>query len=356
MNLFNKLLIISILLITVKTKGQDFIIGESATLEISPSAKLVFENGMNLVNNSSNANLGGEFVFSGNLPQMISGSKPLSIGVLTLENGAFVDVKNAVTVNSAINLNDGIINLTSYDLLLASGADLNGTFSEASMIVAEGTGKFKRGVSSNGEYFFPVGDTSNVHEYTPATITFNSGTYNNAIVGINLKNKKHPANSSTMDYLNRYWTVSQEGISDFDCNVEFNYTNDDVVGNESNMYGGKWNGEYWTALNPVSLTSITGKVQSFSDFTGGELSVLSVDDQNEVTVEVLVDGKNIKMISDSNFPVKRIELVNKLGQRVYSVVPSNALYSEFTVNEKADYYMLRLTSDEKAITKKIYIW
>lgn len=356
MNIIKKTLSISFVIFTLNINAQELIINDAATLEIDPSAILVLSNGMSLVNNSTLGNLNGTFVFKGTLPQKIDGTQPVTISALNIEEGAFVDLLNNVNVNAELNLNLGIINLLDHNLRMGDGAVINGTYSDQSMISADGAGKLEYAISGNGAYFYPVGDTSGVDDYSPATLTFNSGTYTDAVVGINLKNIKHPNNSSSTDYLNRYWTVSESGLTDIDCDVTFGYTNEDIVGTESNMYGAQWDGTYWTALDQVSLYSVTGTVQSFSDFTAGELAVLSIEENTPNAIKILVNGKHIMMQTDPNFPIAKIEVFNKLGQHIFTKIPANALYFEFSLNEQPDIYLLRLSSDEKSITKKIYIW
>ena len=80
---------------------------------------------------------------------------------------------------------------------------------------------FGLGFNSGGDlpiyvsYDFPVGDTSGIIDYSPVKLTFNSATFTDAIVSINLKNEKHAENSSANGYIDRYWTISQTGITDF---------------------------------------------------------------------------------------------------------------------------------------------
>ncbi|MDF1550613.1 MAG: hypothetical protein P1P88_22520 [Bacteroidales bacterium] len=356
MNIIKNTLAISFVIFTLNINAQELIINDAATLEIDPSARLILSNGMSLVNHSSLGNLNGTFVFKGTLPQKIYGSQPVTFAALNIEEGAFVDLNNNVNVSGELNLNLGIVNLLDHNLRIGDGAVINGTYSDQSMISADGAGKLEYEISANGTYFYPVGDTSGIDDYSPATLTFNSGTYTNAVVGINLKNMKHPNNSSSTDYLNRYWTVSDVGLTDIDCDVIFGYTNEDIVGTESNMYGGQWDGTYWTALDQVSLYSVTGTVQSFSDFTAGELAILSVEEKTADALNIIVNGKNIIMQTEPGFPIDKIEVFNKLGQHIFTKIPANALYFEFSLNEQPDFYLLRLSSDEKSITKKIYIW
>jgi len=276
MNMTNKIIIGCCLLgAHLQLKSQELIIRNDATIEALPETSIILSNGMNLVNHSISGILKGTFVFQGAIPQKISGDYAVEFANLNIDQNAMVSLLNDVKVSSALTLNNGYINLLNNNLTVLSSATLNGMFSETAMIVAEGDGKLGFEILGTGNYLFPIGDTSGVDDYVPVSLVFNSGSYTNAVVSANLKAQKHPNNSSTTDYLKRYWSISQTGISDFDCDVNFTYSNEDIQGSESNIYGVKWNGSNWTALNKSSMNSFSGNVGDFNDFTGGEVSILS---------------------------------------------------------------------------------
>ena len=89
---------------------------------------------------------------------------------------------------------------------------------------------------------------------------------------------KQPNNPSTTNFLTRYWTVTQSGISSFSADTTFTYVDADIVGTESSIYTGKWNGTTWSVLSPANTANNTigGTVNSFSDFTGGDAGPLAV--------------------------------------------------------------------------------
>ncbi|MBM4168931.1 MAG: T9SS type A sorting domain-containing protein [Ignavibacteria bacterium] len=146
------------------------------------------------------------------------------------------------------------------------------------MIVATGSGELRKTFTGTGSFTFPVGDNTGTAEYSPVTLNFTSGSFSSAYAGVKLANSKHPNNTSSTDYINRYWTVSSSGISSFSCDASFVYVAADVEGTESNLYCGSWGGSSWTLLNAVNTgtKTLSGTVSSFSDFTGGETSALPV--------------------------------------------------------------------------------
>ena len=182
-----------------------------------------------------------------------------------------------LTVNKALLLFYALLSLGSNDLTLGSSAVIYGTTSASNMIVATGTGELRKTFTTTGSFTFPVGDENGY--YSPVTLNFISGTFSSAYAGVNLRNEKNSNNTSNNDYINRYWTVTQDGISDFSCDVAFYYVDADVVGNENNLYCGSWSGSGWTLLNAVSTSEnkLSGTVSSFSAFTGGEQGALPAE-------------------------------------------------------------------------------
>ncbi|NOU45613.1 MAG: T9SS type A sorting domain-containing protein [Bacteroidales bacterium] len=139
-----------------------------------------------------------------------------------------------ITVNGILTLTDGIVNLGSNNLLLNEGATIAGTPSADNMVVATGTGELRKRMTGAGSFTFPVGDNDGTAEYSPITIDFTAGTFDSAYVGVNLVNQAYPG--VTENYINRYWNLSSEGITDFSCNTRFDYVQADVAGIEDSIY------------------------------------------------------------------------------------------------------------------------
>jgi hypothetical protein len=146
----------------------------------------------------------------------------------------------------------------------------------------DNTGTLRKVFSATGSFTFPVGYTANssLNFYDPITLNFTSGTFaGGAYAAVRAPNLKHSNNISSGHYLNRHWMVTQSGITSFNCNVTCVYSNYDIVGDEANIYCGKYNGSQWylgsqadAATNTLTFNNNT----SFSDFTGGELSAMPV--------------------------------------------------------------------------------
>lgn len=334
--------------------AQEVIVSDSTSF-INLTEFGIIDINANLVNNSANTTFAGTLNFVGDIPYEISGTDTVRFATLSINNPAGISLMTDVTVDSSLNLNSGTLNLVNNSLTIGSAAVINGSFSATNMIIADGSGVLKREITENGTYIFPVGDTSGIADYSPANLSFTSGTFSDAVVSINLKNEKHIENSSTTDYINRYWTVSQTGITDFSCDVTFDYTNDDIQGNESNIWGAKWDGAEWTTLNQASLNQFDGTVTDFSDFTAGEKSVLFIDDKLSVEdIDIIVDQNNIIIRSDKNIKLKKAEIYSLLGQLVYSKDLNGTSSSEISFNAGSNYYIVKVYTENQFISKKIY--
>jgi hypothetical protein len=202
----------------------------------------------------------------------------LTVGTLELQSGTALTLGADMQVNGTLVLSSGLITLGNYNLTLGGSSSISGTPSATNMIIATSTGELRKTFTGTGSFTFPVGDNTSTVEYSPITLNFTSGTFSSAYAGVTLGNSKYSNNSSVTDYLNRYWTVNQSGISDFSCDVTAQYLVADVVGTESSIYAGKYNSS-WTILNQADAVNhrLTGTVTGFSTFTGGQQGVMPVE-------------------------------------------------------------------------------
>ncbi|MEO8400099.1 MAG: T9SS type A sorting domain-containing protein [Ignavibacteriaceae bacterium] len=239
-----------------------------------------------ITTSSGNINFnGGDFVIgngastSGNIQVNINGN----INNLIIDAGTTIpSLTSDLNIDGDLTLTSGILALTDYNLNLGDSSSINGTASNSKFIEVSGIGELRKTFNSPSSFNYPIGDTSGTFEYSPATLNFTSGIFSLAFAGVNLRNIKHPNNTSANDFINRYWTVNSNGISSFSCDVIFKYADNDISGTEASLYSGSWNGANWSLMNPAETISnqLSGSVSSFSDFTGGEPEVLPVELKN----------------------------------------------------------------------------
>ncbi len=215
--------------------------------------------------------------YNGSAAQTILGGQ---YGNLSLSNSSGVSLGGNTSVSGTLTLTNTLMSLGSSNLTLGASAVISGTPSSSNMIVTNGVGELQRSFTGTGSFTYPIGDNTGTAEYSPVTLTINSaGSFSSAYVGAKVTDAKHPSNSSTTNYLSRYWTLSSSGISAPNYTALFSYLPADVNGTESNIYGGRYNSG-WSLLSPVNAAAhtFTGtSLTSFSDFTGGENSVLPVE-------------------------------------------------------------------------------
>jgi hypothetical protein len=234
---------------------------------------------------------------------------------LTISGGSIKSLSGPLTVDT-LTLTSGKLALGSNNLTLGPSSIISGTPSAANMVVSEGTGELRKQISSAPtlpySFTFPVGDNNGTAEYSPIRLSFTNGIFSSAYVGVKLKNQKHTSNGSTTNYINRYWTISASGISSFSCNADFVYSDGDIVGTESNLTLGKYNGSIWDVVgyvNPTINTLSALGLTSFSDFTGGESAALPVQITsfvgNYVGSGVKLEWQTISEVNNYGFNVQR---------------------------------------------------
>ncbi|MDD5360919.1 MAG: T9SS type A sorting domain-containing protein [Ignavibacteria bacterium] len=282
--------------------------GKSLTI----TGDISLTNGAKIKSDALNSTL----IFGGTTAQTISSGAFGSYTVynLTVNNSAGVNSNCDFTVSNQLNLTNGFFILGISNLTIGANASIGGTPSGTNMIIASGTGQLRKVFSGTGSFTYPIGDISDF-EYTPITLNFTSGTFSSAYAGVNLSETKHPNNTSSTDYLNRYWTVSQSGISSFSCSVTCQYVSSDVTGNENNMWASKYDaGQGWFLMNQADAFNhrLTGTVTGFSAISGGQQGQLPVSMSSFISN---VSGRdvNLKWITASETNNDGFEIQRKTG-------------------------------------------
>ena len=166
--------------------------------------------------------------------------------------------------------------------------------------------------SGTGSFTFPIGDNTGTAEYSPYTVNFTSGAFSSGYVTARVVDAKHPNNSSTTNYITRYWPITSSGITAFSCDIQGYYTVADIVGSESNMTCAEWNGSSWydlaTAPNATDH-KILGTVTSFGDFTAGEAIALPVEltsfSASVISNKVFLKWRTATEVNNYGFSVER---------------------------------------------------
>ncbi|MHC1776278.1 MAG: hypothetical protein AB9834_12805 [Lentimicrobium sp.] len=338
------------------TSGTTVRVSSGTTL-VSP-ATLTIQNGgvlnnagtVTLTGNLNNlnvavSNLGtGTINMAGTAAQQINGQN--TINNLTISNAAGVNLNGNATVNGVLTLTSGRLNLGSNNLLLGTAATVAGAPSATSMVVASSSGQMRKSFSAAGSFSFPVGDNTATAEYSPVTVTFSGGTYGAGnYVGVNLVNAAYP--DATGSYINRYWNVTQSGITGFTCNATFKYMQADVVGTESSIFCVRVLPEPQTnfQVTNTALDLLTANgLTAFGTFTGklpGTDKILNLT----LMLEGFFNGVTMNQAQDvddelnqfNNFPGNTVDTLSVYLASATS--PYSFLYGAHSLNMDPDGFM-----------------
>jgi uncharacterized repeat protein (TIGR01451 family) len=143
-------------------------------------------------------------------------------------------------------------------------------------------GNFKKYVTTGAtSKTFEIGDASN---YTPVTVSFASVTVAGDLTAKTTAGDHPNISSSTINpgkSVNRYWTLTNSGISFTNYSVTLNFVSGDVDSgaNTSNFIVGRFASSAWSyptvGAKTSNSTQATG-VTAFGDFAAGETAVPDV--------------------------------------------------------------------------------
>jgi hypothetical protein len=349
------LLLAFILFSLILPVRADNIITSGTTLRVSAGTTLVNTGTLTIKSGGSLTNLGtvnisgnldnqntasidlgaGSFLLNGTSLQNVNGKN--TFGGLTINNAAGVSLNGNTNVNGVLNLTAGRVAIGANNLTLGTSATITGAPSATNMIVATGAGEMRKSFSGAGAFTFPIGDNTGTAEYSPVTLAFTGGTYGSGnYAGVNVVNTQYPGSPSTGSYLNRYWGVTQSGISGFSSNATLQYLPADVVGTENQVYCVRINPTSVTYHNIANTTlhQLTGiGLTTLGTFTGSQTRA-----DKSVNISLLLQGlyngagvmRKAQGSSGDQFPGSTadqvvIELRNQLNY-------SNVIYSSGNIN------------------------
>ncbi|MCX6268963.1 MAG: T9SS type A sorting domain-containing protein [Bacteroidetes bacterium] len=324
---------------------SNLVIKNGATLD--NAGTLILHKDLSNENRLPNQIGSGTAEFSGTTSQTITGEN--IIQSMIVNNSSGVEIGGNTNVNGTMTLINGAVSLGNYNLLLGPLATIEGTPSASIMIVVTGSGELRKEFSTGftGVFTWPVGDDTDTPEYSPVSLNFTGGVFPAGnYIGVNLKNIVYPDPGITGNFLNRYWNITQSGITSFNCDATFQYTASDVTGTESMLSCTKVSPLPWVtyALTDAVNHKLTARgITSFGSFTGVKSSSPPVNQElaniitpNGVTtcydatqvLTVAGDGKTF--IVENNGSVTMVagnRIVMLPGTKVF---PGGYLYAHIT--------------------------
>ncbi|NQT76659.1 MAG: hypothetical protein HQ565_03020 [Bacteroidetes bacterium] len=295
------LMLILLLIFNASSAFADIVIKNGATLTVSSGTEVVvsadidIESGATLenngtftvkgdLNNDGTADLGsGDFIFNGSAVQDIGGTVTNEFEDLEIDNSSGVTLSYGALLDGTLTLTDGLFTIGTNNFIFGTAAlAVAGTPSASNMIVADNTGEVRKmyadGTSDPAAFLFPLGDNTGTAEYSPVSIDLSNSTFASAYFGVTVTNAKEPNNWSSINYLSRYWTFTQSGISaGYTYGLTATYADGDITGTEADMSGALYEGADWLivdAMNAGANTFSGSGLNVMGNITGVEFRLL----------------------------------------------------------------------------------
>ena len=205
---------------------------------------------------------------------------------------------SAVTINTALNLTNGLISLGNFDMSL--GLTATHTGSANGFVISDpdvGIGMLTKRASTFGPYTLHIGENTapNGAQYAPATINFSSGTFSPlAYYGVQVKDAIHPNIDSSTDYLTKYWIITSSGtftLPVYSFTGLYNSGAADVNGTESKCISAKWDGTKWTNGEAIGGGTLT--ISGLTTMATSTTNEISAGNRNrEINIKGLTGGTN----------------------------------------------------------------
>jgi hypothetical protein len=263
--------------------------GRTLTLGTAGTANTIAGSGT--FKGSSSSNLSFLGTGSVGIVRFTTGSQTLNNLTIDRTSTGEIELGTNLSLSGNLNLTNGIVKLSSNHLTLSATSTVTGSLSNTNMVAAHGTGELRKTFTATGSFTFPIGDIggANGDQYSPVTVNVTAGTFSSAYVGARVIDVKHPSNSAPTDYLTRYWSLSQSGISTPSYTIDLNYENGDIQGTEANSKAARFNGGSWlvgTLVNTATnIANFTG-INLLGEFTAG-------DPVSDKEINVIGNGNNI---------------------------------------------------------------
>ncbi len=258
---------------TAITGGGSFTLSSGAALGITSTAGITSSGatGNIQVTGTRSFSTGANYTYNGSEAQATGNGLPSTVNNLTINNSSGVNLSANTTVNGTLTLTSGNVITEANTLSISSTGGVTRTSGHV-------VGNLKKNVATGAtSRTFEIGDSSS---YTPINVSFGNVTSAGDLTSSTTASD-HPiiTNSGIIaaKSVNRYWTITNSGVSLDTYSITFNFAAGDIDSGAStnNFYVGKLEGGTWTlsAIAARSATSIqaTG-MTSFSDFQVGESS------------------------------------------------------------------------------------
>ncbi len=340
---------------TVATSFYDILIDSGCS--VTGSAAGTINVAHNWTNNGTFTASTSTVVCNGSTAQVLGGTSTTTFYNLTIQtsSAATVSLGHDQALTAGLRPTSGQLILGVYNLWIDGSGGISidpATLDATRMVVADSTGSLCYEFGNHGMnwiFIYPVGDNTGTPNYSRLRLSFPGGTYTWGYACVRVTDIKHPNNPSATDYLTRYWTITNYGITGYSARVIVYYIAgaEDVAGTESNILAMRWTNGAWIygpAVNTTTHSYQWDGVNSFGDFTGGTyptaVDLVSFGAAPRAN-GVLLSWETASELDNVGFYLYRSTSFNSLGEQLNSsIIPSRAPGS----GEGAYYEFLDLTA------------
>lgn len=327
----------------------------------------------NWINNSSTSDVflnygeNAEIVFdSQDNQQEIGGETPTNFYNLSLNND--LSLTSDLHIFQILNLENSLLTLNDYDLFLDGFySTVEGNFSADNMIVTNQTGKVQ--IFTDGflyDFLIPIGTNNEIAEYSPVTVYLELPIdKSEGYLSVLVVDQKHPQNYSDNNFINRYWHIDfpVESTGDFYFDALCQYVDNDINGNENEIFGAFRNSTEWfvqdlVADNQIYVNGITTlNSDDYIEITGGEYDAFTnkIFDLEKAEIKVWSYENKIFAVSDKEIPNAKIVVFNLIGQKIIEEDFINNQVNEIVFEGNFNYYLLNIISDEVNFSEKLFV-
>jgi len=343
--------VVILALLTINsTAFADFVIKSGSTIKVTGTATVVSESNVvvesggvldnegtvTLKGNFTNENTGlndlgpGSFIMAGAAAQVVDGSGTSRFKDLKIDNSSGgVTFDGSAQVGGTLTMENGLVFLGTGDMTMEVAATLSpgsGAFGSSKMFVTDGTGEFIQNFPTGGpltvSYDYYLGTIGSIAEYTPLKLVITDGDIaaDSGSVGASVTNNKHPNNNSYVNYLNRYWSISQSGITSLNYDADATFlpgefgVDGDVTGTEGNVRAALRSGTDWYVYDPIS--------------TSGHLEYTALDKVGDITGVEFQYIAGLKVFLQGAY--RSVENDMKLDVNPYIPTTPQEAYSTYT--------------------------
>jgi uncharacterized repeat protein (TIGR02543 family) len=254
----------------------------SFTLNPGATLRIGCANGLTVSDTAGNIGVSGirtfsttaNYEFNGSIPQMTGDGFPGTVNNFTLSNASGIGLTNSVTIGGMLTMNDGTIATGLNTIALGSAGSVARTSGHI-------VGNFQKNIPAGSvTRTFEVGDATS---YTPIVVAFgNVITSGNLTASVTNTDNPHIATSgiNPARSVNRYFTLSNNGVVFNTCEATLNYVSSDLDSNTNPSLFAvrKYDAGIWTSPTFGTITSTSAQVTgltSFSEFAIGEIAGLT---------------------------------------------------------------------------------